>query len=111
MTAVTDGDTLSMLIAGKAHGEDARVGKHVMKVSAKRVPEAVRTLIGYYRDQRGEGEPFGEWALRVGVPGIREFMADFRDMPVYNENPMAFVDWGATKLFNLDDMGEGECAI
>jgi len=68
----------SMLVAGKAHGEDARVAKHVMKVSAKRVPEAVKTLIGHYRDQRGEDEPFGEWALRVGVPAIRELMAGFK---------------------------------
>ncbi len=101
----------SMLVAGKAHGEDARVAKHVMKVSAKRIPEAVRTLIGHYREQRDEGEPFGEWALRIGVPAIRELMAGFKDMPVYNEDPMAFVDWGATTLFSLEDMGEGECAI
>ena len=32
-------------------------------------------------------------------------------MPKYEEDPMAFVDWGANKLFSLEDMGEGECAV
>ena len=101
----------SMLVAGKAQGEDARIGKHVMKIATKRIPEAVTTLIDYYTGDRNDGEPFDEWALRVGTPAIKEIMADFKDMPVYNEDPMAFVDWGATKLFSLDEMGEGECAI
>ena len=101
----------SMLIAGKAEGLDARIGKHVMKVAAKRIPEAVMTLIGHYQQDRSEGEPFADWALRVGNDHIREVLADYKAMPVYNEDPMAFVDWGANKLFSLEDMGEGECAV
>jgi sulfite reductase beta subunit-like hemoprotein len=101
----------SMLIAGKGDGPDARIAQHVMKISAKRVPEAVNALIEHYKGERNAGEPFGDWALRVGIPHVKELMAGFREMPKYNEDPMAFVDWGANKLFSLDDMGEGECAV
>jgi sulfite reductase beta subunit-like hemoprotein len=103
--------SFSMLIAGKGDGPDARIGKHVMKLPAKRIPEAVNTLIESYVGERSNGEPFADWAIRVGNDHIKEVMADFAQMPKYEEGPMAFVDWGANKLFSLDDMGEGECAV
>jgi sulfite reductase (ferredoxin) len=101
----------SMLIAGKGEGPDARIAQHVMKIAAKRVPDAVTSLIERYAGERNEGEPFGDWAVRMGTGYIKELMLDYADMPKYEEDPMAFVDWGAFKLFSLDDMGEGECAV
>ncbi|MGB2695815.1 MAG: nitrite/sulfite reductase, partial [Dehalococcoidia bacterium] len=103
--------SFSMLIAGKGDGPDARIAKHVMKISTKRVPEAVSALITHYQEDRTEGEPFGDWAMRVGTGYIKEHLSEFGEMPKFEENPMAFVDWGATKLFSLEDMGEGECAV
>jgi sulfite reductase beta subunit-like hemoprotein len=101
----------SLLIAGRGDGPDARIGKHVMKIAAKRIPEAVVTLIDHYKAERSEGEPFADWAIRVGNDHIKELMAGYATMPKFEEDPMAFVDWGANKLFSLDDMGEGECAV
>ena len=101
----------SMLLAGKGDGPDARIGMHVMKVAAKRVPDVVGTLIDYYREHRNEGEPFGDWVIRAGKEEIKEALADYQEMPEYEKDPMAFVDWGGTKLFSLDEMGEGECSV
>jgi hypothetical protein len=70
-----------------------------------------RELIERYREDRNEGEPFGDWALRVGKGHIQEVLAEYKEMPVFEKDPMAFVDWDANKLFTLDDMGEGECAV
>ena len=113
--AVRSGDRMvpsfSMLIAGKGDGPDARIAKHVMKIAAKRVPDAVTTLIEHYQQDRNEGEPFGDWAIRVGNDHIKEVLVDYAQMPIFVEDPTAFVDWGAEKLFTLDDMGEGECAV
>ncbi len=103
--------SFSMLIAGKGDGPDARIGKHVMKLPAKRIPEAVNALIENYRSERSDAEPFSDWAIRVGNDHIKELMADYGTMPKYEEDPMSFVDWGANKIFSLDDMGEGECAV
>jgi hypothetical protein len=82
-----------------------------MKIAAKRVPEAVNVLIEHYQANRNDGEPFGDWAMRVGTGYIKEALGEYQDMPKYEEDPMAFVDWGANKLFSLEDMGEGECAV
>ena len=103
--------SFSMLIAGRGDGPDARIGKHVMKLPAKRIPEAVNTLIESYRSERSDAEPFSDWAIRVGNDHIKELMVDYATMPKYEEDPMSFVDWGANKIFSLDDMGEGECAV
>ena len=101
----------SMLIAGKGEGSDARIGTHVMKIAAKRVPDAVTTLIEHYQEDRSEGEPFGDWAIRVGKAHVQEVLADYKEMPTFEKDPMSFVDWSSNKLFSLDDMGEGECAV
>ena len=101
----------SMLIAGKGDGPDARIAQHVMKIAAKRVPDAVLALIEQYQRERNEGEPFGDWALRMGTAYIKESLSAYAGMPKYEDDPMAFVDWGAFKLFSLEDMGEGECAV
>ncbi len=101
----------SMLIAGKADGADARIGKHLMKVAAKKIPDALKTLLEHYQQDRGNDEVFGDWAIRVGNDHIREVLVEYKNMPRYEEDPMAFVDHGATSLFNLDEMGEGECAV
>jgi sulfite reductase (ferredoxin) len=103
--------SFSMLIAGKGDGPDARIATHVMKIAAKKIPEAVGTLVEHYQENRNEGEPFGDWAIRVGNPYLKEYLAPYGEMPKYEEDPMAFVDWGANKLFSLEDMGEGECAV
>jgi sulfite reductase (ferredoxin) len=113
--AVRSGDRMvpafSMLIAGRGDGPDARIAQHVMKIAAKRVPDAVVALIEHYQGQRDEGEPFGDWAARMGTAYVKETMAPFAAMPTYEEDPMAFVDWGSFKLFSLDEMGEGECSV
>ncbi|MCH8994174.1 MAG: nitrite/sulfite reductase [Chloroflexi bacterium] len=103
--------SFSMLIAGKGEGPDARIATHVMKIAAKRIPDAVVTLLEHYQGDRSEGEPFGDWALRVGKDHIKDALAEYSKMPVFEEDPMAFVDWEANKLFSLEDMGEGECAV
>ncbi len=101
----------SMLIAGKGDGPNARIGQHVMKIAAKRIPDAVTALIEHYRTHRDEGEPFGDWAIRVGKDYIKQTLADYAEMPTFEKDPMAFVDWGSYKLFSLDEMGEGECSV
>lgn len=99
-----------LLVGGRGEGE-GRIAQHVMKVAARRVPDATLALLRAYLDDRAGGEPFGDWALRTGTAGIRALLADFAEMPAFAEDPMAYVDWGANKLFSLDEMGEGECAV
>ncbi len=99
-----------MLVGGRGSGEGV-IAWPVMKVAARHVPEAFAQLIATYVEERRDGEPFAEYTRRVGTDHIREALAEFRKMPAFDRDPMAFVDWGASKLFSLDERGEGECGV
>jgi ferredoxin-nitrite reductase len=99
-----------LMLGGNAQGE-GRLGKITMKIPARYIPDAVETLVGAYVEQRNDGEKFGAWTSRVGTPHVQEILAEYKIMPEFNKDPMAYVDWGQSKFFTLDDMGEGECAV
>jgi sulfite reductase (ferredoxin) len=99
-----------LLLGGNAQG-DGRLGKLTMKLPARHIPDAVEKLIDAYVGERTDGEKFAAWSARVGTPHVQEVLAEYKVVPQFNENPMAYVDWGQTKFFTLDDMGEGECAV
>jgi len=99
-----------LLLGGSAQG-DGRLGSITMKIPARRAPDAFETLVDAYVRERSDGEKFGAWSARAGTAHVQELLAEFKAVPAFNEDPMAYVDWGQTKLFTLDDMGEGECAV
>ncbi len=99
-----------LMLGGNAQGE-GRLSKLTMKIPARKAPDAFERLIGAYVAERADGERFGAWSVRAGTAHVQELLAEYKVVPQFNEDPMAFVDWGQTKLFTLDDMGEGECAV
>ncbi|MBI5289897.1 MAG: nitrite/sulfite reductase [Chloroflexi bacterium] len=99
-----------LLLGGNARGT-GKLAKLTMKMPARHVPDAVERLIATYVGERNDGEKFASWAERKGTPGVQELLADYKIVPEFTQDPMAYVDWGQTKFFTLDDMGEGECAV
>jgi sulfite reductase (ferredoxin) len=99
-----------LLLGGNAQGE-GRIGKITMKMPARYIPDAVEKLVDAYVAERNDGEVFASWSSRVGTPRVQELLAEYKVVPEFNKDPMAFVDWGQAKFFTLDDMGEGECAV
>jgi sulfite reductase (ferredoxin) len=99
-----------LLLGGNAQGE-GKLAKLTMKLPAKYVPDAVDRLLTTYKAERNDGEKFGAWTARAGTPRVQELLAEYRIVPEFTKDPMAYVDWGQSKLFTLDDMGEGECAV
>ncbi len=99
-----------LMLGGNAQGE-GKLARLTMKVPAKYIPDAIDKLLGTYKAERNDGEKFGAWTGRVGTPRVQELLAEYRIVPEFTKDPMAYVDWGQSKLFTLDDMGEGECAV
>jgi sulfite reductase beta subunit-like hemoprotein len=99
-----------LLLGGSGQG-DGRLGKLIMKLPAKYVPDALDRLIDSYVAERADGEKLGAWSDRVGKAHVQELLAEYKVVPQFTQDPMAYVDWGQSKLFTLDDMGEGECAV
>ena len=99
-----------LMLGGNAQGT-GKLAKLTMKMPARYIPDAVERLIDSYVAGRNDGERFASWSERVGTPYVQELLAEWKQAPDFNKDPMAYVDWGQSKLFTLDDMGEGECAV
>jgi sulfite reductase (ferredoxin) len=112
--AVRSGDrqvpAFQMMLGGNAQGE-GRLAKLTMKIPARYIPDALERVLDTYIEERTEGEKFHEWSSRVGTPYVQELLAEYKVIPDFTKDPMAYIDWGQTKFFTLDDMGEGECAV
>jgi sulfite reductase (ferredoxin) len=99
-----------LLLGGNARGA-GRLAKLTMKIPARYIPDAVEKLVAAYAGDRNEGEKFASWADRAGTGYVQELLSEYKIVPEFTQNPMAYVDWGQSKFFTLDDMGEGECAV
>ena len=99
-----------LMLGGNAQGE-GKLGKITMKIPARYIPDAVDRLVTTYVGDRAENEKFSSWTERYGTARVQELLAEYKIVPEFNKDPMAYVDWGQTKFFTLDDMGEGECAV
>ncbi len=101
----------NLLLGGGIDAHGSSVARIVTKIPAKRIVEAVDTLIDDYKAGRDDGEIFRAFVDRRGLKYFRALLEPLTAVPKFSENPMFYVDNLATKLFSLDEMGEGECAV
>ena len=97
---------------GESH-EDTRFGQRLpgVKVPSKRVPQLIRHIVGFYRENRQEGEEFNQFIDRVGTKPFEEIAAQYRDVgPLGPQTQDLYTDWRGTDVYKLE-RGEGECAV
>ena len=97
---------------GKSH-EDTRFGQRLpgVKVPAKRVPEVIKDIAGFYKENRLDGEEFNPFLDRVGLKPIEEIASRYKDIaPLGPDSQDLYVDWEKSGLYKLE-RGEGECAV
>ena len=101
-----------LFLGGSYDDGDARLAQRVKtKVPAKRVPEALRRVLGFYREERNEGELFKDFVLRVGAATFEPILGEFKEVPELNRDTIQqYMDWDKTVIYKLE-RGEGECAI
>ena len=101
-----------LFVGGSYDNGDTRIGQRVKtKVPAKKVPEAIQRVLGYYREERHDDEPFKEFVARVGAEAFEPLMAEFKDVPELSRDTIdSYMDWDKTVKYKLE-RGEGECAV
>jgi ferredoxin-nitrite reductase/sulfite reductase (ferredoxin) len=100
-----------LLLGGLTEEGKAQFGQPVMKLPARRIPDAVVQILELYRkDRQSAQEPFRAFVARVGINYWKQALAPFEALPSYEESPEAYRDWGAETEFSLGGMGPGECA-
>ena len=93
--------------------EDTRIGQRIpgVKVPSKRVPQLISQIVGFYKENRQDGEEFGQFIDRVGTKPIEEITRQYKDVsPLGPDTQDVYMDWQKAEIYRLE-RGEGECAV
>jgi sulfite reductase (ferredoxin) len=99
-------------VGGRYEGGEVAFGERLkLRLPAKRVPEAIERWIRHYESTRADGEPWKQFAARVGTGELEGLVKDL-SLPVdfSLETMNEFIDWNRKSPFVVE-RGEGECAV
>jgi sulfite reductase beta subunit-like hemoprotein len=101
-----------LFLGGSYDDGDSRIGQRVKaRVPAKKMPEAVEKMIGFYKNERQDGELFKDFVVRVGPSSFEPLLAGYRDVGELNRETIdTYMDWDKTIIYKME-RGEGECAV
>lgn len=99
-----------MLVGGRTADGGAKFGRPVAHIPAKRVPEATRKLLVYYRTNRREEESFSDFVDRIEPTRIKQLLEVYTRSPSYSAEPELFADLGDERDEFKVAVGQGECA-
>ena len=101
-----------MFIGGGYENGETRIGQRLKgKVPAKRAPAMLKDVLGFYRNERQDGEEFNAFVDRVGVKPFEDIAAKFAEVGQLNKDTIdTYMDWDRTTIYKLE-RGEGECAV
>ncbi len=96
-----------LMLGGEASGNGVQFARQVLPLPGKRIPQAIRALLDFYREGREPDESFRSWVRRTSDESIVTRLAPFTDTAAEDED--LFVDWGDMETYSLK-LGRGECA-
>jgi sulfite reductase beta subunit-like hemoprotein len=102
-----------VFLGGRFENGPTTYGQRIkVKLPAKKVPEAVQRIIGYYTDNRAEEETFKGFIDRVGPKTLEPVLADMsRSAEKFDRDSLPlYMDWERNVLYVVE-RGEGECAV
>ncbi|HZS42263.1 MAG TPA: nitrite/sulfite reductase [Polyangia bacterium] len=97
-------------LGGGIDGAGATFGRQVVKVPARRVPDAVVRLLELYRRERGDGEKPLAFFRRVDAAMVKRAVADLAAFDPATAKPEDYLDNGDDAAFKVA-IGQGECAV
>jgi sulfite reductase beta subunit-like hemoprotein len=99
-------------IAGNFEGGEIVYGTRLkVRLPAKRIPDAVERWLRWYEGERNDGEPFNDFATRVGATAFEDKVRELSLPAEFNlESMNTFIDWNRDVPFQVV-RGEGECAV
>jgi len=82
-----------------------------VRLPAKRGPDAVERIVGFYERERQPGETFNAFFDRVGTTPFEKAIQDLTLPGEFSDdNQSMFIDWNRIELYQVQ-RGEGECAV
>jgi len=99
---------VQVLLGGGVLGNgEGRFANKVIKIPAKRGPEALRFILDDFQNNKINGESFLDYYDRNGEKYFYDFLVPLSDTDDLVESD--FIDWGNTDKY-VQEIGVGECA-
>jgi len=111
-TVQIDGHTVPhyvLMLGGGLNSGKAVFARPLMKIPARRVPEAVSRIIGLFLNERKADENFWVFLERVGLQRFKDELRDLQELKPYTAASKDYLDLGQTVEFKVQT-GKGECA-
>ena len=101
-----------LFLGGSYDEGDSRIGLRVRgRIPAKRTPDALKRIVGFYEENRNEGELFRDFVVRVTPKAFAPLVEEFKETRELNRESIdAYMDWDKTIIYKME-RGEGECSI
>lgn len=97
-------------LGGGIDAEGAKFGRTVVKIPARRVPDALSKLLALYDAEKQPGEPAREFFRRVPDDVVKGAVAELMKIDEATAAPEDFLDLGDNGEFVVKT-GPGECAV
>ncbi len=101
-----------LFLGGSYDDGDSRIGLRVRgRIPAKKTPDALKRIVGFYEENRNEGELFKDFVVRVTPKAFAPLVEEFKETRELNRESIdAYMDWDKTIIYKVE-RGEGECSI
>ncbi len=99
-----------VVLGGEWQNNAGSFGLAMGAVPAKRIPDVLEVITTRYVNERQNEETFQDWVTRLGKREIKELLKPYTNLPVLEEAPELFSDWGDSRIYTIADIGVGECA-
>lgn len=99
-----------LVVGGKWRENGGAYGLAIGAFPSKRVPAVVDRIVELWTRERGDGESLQDFIQRTGRAQLKKALDDLRDVPLYEDDPSFYVDWGDAREYTIGDIGVGECA-
>jgi sulfite reductase (ferredoxin) len=85
--------------------------ERVDEIPSKQVPHFLYDFLSVWIDKKKEFKnDYHKFLEEEGKALIKTLCAKYKEVPMYEENPEMFHDWGRNRRMTLDDMGTAECS-
>lgn len=97
-------------LGGGIDRQGATFGRQIVKLPARRVPDAVLRLLELYKQERSDGEAPLAYFRRVDLEVVKRAVADLAEFDAATARPEDWLDHGDDAPFKVS-IGQGECAV
>lgn len=79
-------------------------------LAAKDIPQFIVDYLGHYLNVKGQHESYDAFVRTEGAEVIKNSIAQYKDVPSFDEDKNYYFDWGADEVFSLTSNGQAECS-